>query len=38
VAMRCACLLALLAGQGHPVDRADSGTVTEVYPATSLKM
>lgn len=38
VALRCACLLALLAEQGHPVDRSGSGKVTEVYPAASLKM
>jgi predicted nuclease with RNAse H fold len=38
VAMRCAGLLAQLAGQGQAVDRSGSGTVVEVYPAASLKM
>jgi predicted nuclease with RNAse H fold len=38
VAMRCACLLAVLGEQGHPVDRSGSGKVAEVYPAASLKM
>jgi hypothetical protein len=36
-AMRCAALLARLADNGHPVDRAGGGTVVEVYPAASLK-
>jgi predicted nuclease with RNAse H fold len=36
-AMRCAALLARLADDGHPVDRAGGGTVVEVYPAASLK-
>lgn len=36
-AMRCAALLARLANNGHPVDRAGGGTVVEVYPAASLK-
>ncbi|OHV31642.1 hypothetical protein CC117_25880 [Parafrankia colletiae] len=35
-AMRCAGLLATLAGQGLPVDRAGGGVVVEVYPAASL--
>jgi predicted nuclease with RNAse H fold len=38
VALRCAGLLAQLAGQGRPVDRSGSGTVVEVYPAASLKV
>jgi predicted nuclease with RNAse H fold len=37
VALRCAGLLALLAGQGVPVDRCGTGTVVEVYPSASLK-
>ena len=36
-AMRCAGLLAKLGNAGRPVDRDGSGTVTEVYPAASLK-
>jgi hypothetical protein len=36
-AMRCAGLLAQLAGQGQPVDRCGRGVVVEVYPAASLK-
>jgi predicted nuclease with RNAse H fold len=36
-AMRCAGLLARLGAPGSPVDRDGSGTVTEVYPAASLK-
>jgi hypothetical protein len=36
-AMRCAGLLARLGSLGSPVDRDGSGTVTEVYPAASLK-
>jgi predicted nuclease with RNAse H fold len=36
-AMRCAGLLALLAGQGQAVDRSGRGVVVEVYPAGSLK-
>lgn len=35
-AMRCAGLLARLAENGHPVDRAGTGKVVEVYPAASL--
>ncbi|WP_368967277.1 DUF429 domain-containing protein [Parafrankia sp. FMc2] len=35
-AMRCAGLLATLAGQDIPVDRAGAGVVVEVYPAASL--
>ena len=35
-AMRAASLLARLAETGHPVDRAGSGVVVEVYPAASL--
>ncbi|CAI7975896.1 conserved hypothetical protein [Frankia sp. Hr75.2] len=35
-AMRCAGLLATLAGDGMPVDRAGGGVVVEVYPAASL--
>jgi predicted nuclease with RNAse H fold len=38
VAMRCAVLLAELARRGHPVDRAGTGKVVEVYPAASLKV
>jgi predicted nuclease with RNAse H fold len=37
VALRCACLLAQLAQQGHEVNRDGSGTIAEVYPAASLK-
>lgn len=37
VALRCAWLLAQLAGRGQAVDRSGSGTVVEVYPAASLK-
>ena len=37
VAMRCAGLLAKLSAAGTPVERDGSGTVTEVYPAASLK-
>lgn len=36
-AMRCAGLLAKLGNAGRPVARDGSGTVTEVYPAASLK-
>jgi predicted nuclease with RNAse H fold len=36
VAMRCAVLLARLAGEGRPVDRTGGGPVVEVYPAASL--
>ena len=36
-AMRCAGLLAKLGDAGSPVARDGSGTVTEVYPAASLK-
>ena len=36
-AMRCAGLLAQLAGQGQPVDRYGTGVVVEVYPAASVK-
>lgn len=36
-AMRCAGLLARLGSPGSPVSRDGSGTVTEVYPAASLK-
>lgn len=36
-AMRCAGLLAKLAGQGRPADRRGAGAVVEVYPAASLK-
>jgi len=36
-AMRCAGLLARLGSLGSPVNRDGSGTVTEVYPAASLK-
>jgi predicted nuclease with RNAse H fold len=35
-AMRAAGLLARLASEGRPVDRAGSGVVVEVYPAASL--
>jgi Protein of unknown function (DUF429) len=35
--MRCAGLLAKLGKAGRPVARDGSGTVTEVYPAASLK-
>jgi predicted nuclease with RNAse H fold len=38
VALRCAGLLALLAGQGVAVDRRGTGTVVEVYPSASLKI
>jgi hypothetical protein len=37
VAMRCACLLARLAQQGHDVDRGGSAKIVEVYPAAPLK-
>lgn len=37
VAMRCACLLAQSAARGRPVDRSGGGTITEAYPAASLK-
>ncbi len=37
VAMRAARLLALLAAEQGPIDRAGSGVVVEVYPAASLK-
>jgi predicted nuclease with RNAse H fold len=37
-AMRCAGLLARLGNLGSPVNRDGSGTVTEVYPAASLKL
>ena len=36
-AMRCAGLLGRLGSPGSPVNRDGSGTVTEVYPAASLK-
>jgi hypothetical protein len=36
-ALRCAGLLAQLAGKGQPVDRCGTGVVVEVYPAVSLK-
>jgi predicted RNase H-like nuclease len=36
-ALRCAALLDALATAGHPVDRAGSGRVVEVYPAAALK-
>ncbi len=36
-AMRAAGLLARLAAEGRPVDRAGGGAVVEVYPAASLK-
>ena len=36
-AMRCAGLLAKLGNAGSPVSRDGSGTVTEVYPAASLR-
>ncbi|MEV4015535.1 DUF429 domain-containing protein [Nonomuraea angiospora] len=35
--MRCAALLAALAGRGRPVDRRGTGAVVEVYPAACLK-
>ena len=35
--MRCAGLLARLGARGHPSTGDGSGTVTEVYPAASLK-
>ena len=38
VAMRCACLLAQFAQQGHVASRDGSGTIAEVYPAASLKV
>lgn len=38
VAIRCACLLAQLAREGHKVDRDGSGKIAEVYPAASLKV
>ncbi|HUZ37996.1 MAG TPA: hypothetical protein VMV17_16870, partial [Streptosporangiaceae bacterium] len=38
VAMRCTCLLALHAQQGHAAGRDGSGITTEVYPAASLKV
>jgi len=38
VALRCACLLAQFAQQGHEVNRDGSGTIVEVYPAASLKV
>jgi predicted nuclease with RNAse H fold len=38
VAMRCAALLARLALEGRPVDRAGGGPVVEVYPAASLRL
>ncbi len=37
-AMRAAGLLARLAAQKRPVDRAGGGSVVEVYPAASLKL
>jgi len=36
-AMRCAALLAELADDGQPVDRAGTGVVVEVYPAASMR-
>jgi predicted nuclease with RNAse H fold len=36
--MRCAALLAALAGRGSRVDRTGAGRVVEVYPAASLKV
>jgi predicted nuclease with RNAse H fold len=36
-AMRAARLQALLADRGHPVDRAGTGRVVEVYPAAGLR-
>ena len=36
-AMRAAQLQVALARQGHPVDRAGSGLIVEVYPAAGLK-
>jgi predicted nuclease with RNAse H fold len=38
VAMRCACLLAQFAQEGHAASRDSSGTIAEVYPAASLKV
>jgi hypothetical protein len=38
VALRCACLLTRFASAGYPVDRGGGGTVTEAYPAASLKV
>jgi len=35
-AMRCARLLSELDREGHPVDRAGTGVVAEVYPAAAL--
>jgi hypothetical protein len=35
--MRCAALLAELADDGLPVDRAGNGVVVEVYPAASMR-
>jgi hypothetical protein len=35
--MRCAALLAELADDGLPVDRAGTGVVVEVYPAASMR-
>jgi hypothetical protein len=37
-ATRCAGLLARLAADGRPVDRAGTGVVVEVYPAAALKL
>lgn len=37
-AMRAAGLLARLADAGHPVDRAGTGVMVEVYPAAALKL
>ena len=37
-AMRCAGLLARLAGEGQAADRSGAGVVVEVYPAASLKI
>ena len=37
-AMRCAGLLARLAGEGPAADRSGAGVVVEVYPAASLKI
>jgi hypothetical protein len=37
-AMRVAALLSALAATGHPVDRARTGVVVEVYPAASLRI
>jgi hypothetical protein len=36
-AMPCAALLAELADDGQPVDRAGAGVVVEVYPAASMR-